>query len=122
MFLYGHVLEILKPKFTMRPSSIFLIHFQQTNPNIYICIHAYIDMINMTRVISISDDAYNALSDLKENNESFSKVVLKIVAEVKKYSPLEFAGKWKGDKRELDRIFGEIAEERKSIELREAGI
>ena len=79
-------------------------------------------LIFMTRVISISDDAYNTLSELKEDKESFSKVVLRIAKKVKKVSPLEFAGKWKGVKSEMDKIFQEIAKERKSIKLREAGI
>ena len=77
---------------------------------------------SMTKVISISDEAYNALSELKENNDSFSKVVLRIANKVKKVSLLEFAGKWKGSKDELKKLFEEIAEERKKTKLRMDGI
>ncbi len=76
----------------------------------------------MTRVISISDEAYNALSDLKENNDSFSKVVLRISKIAQKVSLLEFAGKWQGDKQEADRIFNIISKERGKAKLRKVGI
>ena len=84
--------------------------------------HAYMYLIVMTKVISISEEAYNQLSELKEDNDSFSKVVLRIAKKVKKVSLLEFAGKWKGNKSEVDRIFKEIAQERKNVKLREEGI
>ncbi len=84
--------------------------------------HAYMHMVLMTRVISISDKAYESLTNLKEDNESFTKIILKIVLELQKTTPVKFAGKWKGDKRELDTIFQEIAHEREGARLREAGI
>ena len=76
----------------------------------------------MTKVISISDEAYNALSELKEKNDSFSKVVLRIADIVKKVSLLEFVGKWKGSKDEVKKLYNEIAEERKKTKLRMDGI
>ena len=85
--------------------------------------HTYIYISDiMTKVISISDDAYYALTELKEGKDSFSKVVLRIVKKVKKVSILEFTGKWKGSKDELDKLFLEIKEERKKTKLRTDGI
>ena len=72
----------------------------------------------MTKVISLSDEAYNALSELKEGKDSFSKVVLRIANKVKKVSLLEFAGKWKGSKDELGKLFLEIEKERNKTKLR----
>ncbi|MBD3283040.1 antitoxin [Candidatus Pacearchaeota archaeon] len=71
----------------------------------------------MTKVISLSDDAYNMLKDLKEEGESFSDVVRRIVK--KKQNLLDFAGCWKGDKEELDMIEKKIYEDRKKTKPRE---
>lgn len=49
------------------------------------CMYTY-----MTRVISISDDAYEALKKLKAGR-SFSKIIIEIVKE-KKNNLLDFAG------------------------------
>ena len=73
----------------------------------------------MTRVISISDSAYEELVSLKESNESFSKVVLKLASKEKKKSILEFAGKWNGSNEELDSIFKKILKERHSYKGRD---
>ena len=47
--------------------------------------HVYIHQ--MTKVISISDDAYELLQSVKGENESFTKVILR-VAEKEKQKPL----------------------------------
>ncbi len=71
----------------------------------------------MTKVVSLSDVAYARLSTLKDKKESFSDVVIKIT---EKKKPLtEFAGKWKGDKKELTKIFDDILREREKIKLSE---
>lgn len=71
----------------------------------------------MTKVISISDDAYNFLSKLKEEGESFSGVILKIAIEKKK--PLaDFCGGWHGDKEELGKIENILTEDRKKFRTR----
>lgn len=65
----------------------------------------------MTKVISLSNPAYEKLKDMKQGQESFSDVVLRLVEKGKKKSLLEFAGVWK-NKPEMDGIFGRIIEER----------
>ena len=76
----------------------------------------------MTKVISLSDKAYNTLKSLKNGKESFSEVVIRIALSEKRRPIMDFAGKWKGNKTEADRIFKEIAQERKNVKLREDGI
>ncbi len=72
----------------------------------------------MTRVISLSDEAYGSLKSLKEEGESFSEVVNKLVAGKKKGSIMDFAGKWVGSREELDKIEKMIYEDRKKFKLR----
>ncbi len=74
--------------------------------------------IGMTRVISLSDEAYEKLKSEKEGKESFSDVVNKLTSEKKKVSIMDFAGKWPGGKEELDRIEKIIYEDRKKFKLR----
>ncbi len=72
----------------------------------------------MTRVISLSDEAYASLKMLKKEGESFSEIVNKLAAHAKKKSLLDLAGKWSGGKEEVDRIFKEIYADRKRFKLR----
>lgn len=73
----------------------------------------------MTRVISLSDEAYDELKKLKKEGESFSDVVIKITVTEKK--PLtDFFGKWPV-KGELDRIEKELKQERKKARMRSVG-
>lgn len=65
----------------------------------------------MTKVISLSDDAYASLKALKYKNESFSEVVRKITKEIKKKKLLSLAGAWK-DSPEMDKIFKNILDVR----------
>ena len=65
----------------------------------------------MTRVISLSDDAYAKLADLKESGESFSKVVLRIAEKERKHKLSDLAGIWKDEPR-MDKIFAKILSER----------
>lgn len=67
--------------------------------------------IYMTKVISLSNKAYESLKNMKEGNDSFSDVVLKLVNKERKKSLLEFAGIWK-DIPKMDKIFEEIVRER----------
>ncbi|MBI1969821.1 antitoxin VapB family protein [Candidatus Woesearchaeota archaeon] len=76
----------------------------------------------MTRVISLSDDAYELLKKLKRPGESFSKVVLRTYKKEevgKKWSILDFFGKWPGPKEELDMIERMIEEDRKKTKMRD---
>jgi len=51
------------------------------------------------KTITISVEAYEALLKLKKPKESFTDVILRLTS---RKSLLEFAGKWKGDPRELE--------------------
>lgn len=71
----------------------------------------------MTRVISLSDEAYEELRKLKRGGESFSDVVIKITKKERK--PLtSFFGAWP-DKKEVDRIEKELEKERKRAKIRD---
>mgnify|MGYP001568746160 FL=1 len=72
----------------------------------------------MTKVISLSDEAYNELKKLKGEGESFSKVVIKLAKSSKKDGIMAFAGAWKG-KPEMNKIFKKILKDRKKFKSRE---
>jgi predicted CopG family antitoxin len=74
----------------------------------------------MTKVMSLSDKAYETLKSLKKSGESFSDVVIRITSKEKKKSLLEFAGTWKGD--DADEILAEIMKDRERVQPREFGI
>ncbi|MBI2137649.1 antitoxin VapB family protein [Candidatus Woesearchaeota archaeon] len=76
----------------------------------------------MTRVISLSDDAYNTLKMLKKEGESFSEVVRGLASSAKKKSIIELWGGWAGGVKELDRIEKKIYAERKRFKLRKADL
>lgn len=65
----------------------------------------------MTKLISLSDDAYAFLSIEKLSDESFSKVVKRLTSKTKG-SLLDFAGKWPGGSSEAKNIFDKILKER----------
>jgi len=73
--------------------------------------HACIYIL-MTKVISLSDDAYADLVSLKSKDESFSEIVRKMAQELKRKKLLSLAGAWK-DAPEMDGIFKKILNERK---------
>ena len=64
----------------------------------------------MTKVISLSNEAYQTLKDSKKPGESFSDVVLRIAKPKKKKSLLEFSGTWIGD--DADKVLAEIMKDR----------
>lgn len=71
----------------------------------------------MTKVISISDEAYNELKKLKKEGDSFSDVVMKMARKERK--PLSaFLGMWPVPG-ELDRIEKELKKERKKAKMRD---
>ena len=69
----------------------------------------HIDLL-MTKVISLSKEAYQTLKASKKPGESFSDVVLRIAKEKKKKSLLEFSGKWVGN--DADEVLAEIMKDR----------
>ena len=64
----------------------------------------------MTKVISLSNEAYQTLKESKKPGESFSDVVLRIAKKKKKKSLLEFSGKWVGD--DADEVLAQIMKDR----------
>lgn len=72
----------------------------------------------MTKVISLSDDAYRELEMLKKGGDSFSDVVLELTKKEKK--PLSyFFGKWPGPKEELDQLEKDIKDMHKKTKMRD---
>jgi len=72
--------------------------------------------MHMTKVISLSNEAYQTLKDSKKTGESFSDVVLRIAKKKKKKSLLEFSGKWVGD--DIDKVFVQIMKDREQATSR----
>jgi len=70
----------------------------------------------MVKVISLSDEAYEKLSMIKQDN-SFSEVVINLVESRKKNSWRDFVGVWSG--KEGNRIKQEILTNRKKQKMRE---
>ncbi|MFH0897142.1 MAG: antitoxin VapB family protein [Candidatus Bathyarchaeota archaeon] len=71
----------------------------------------------MTKVISLSEDAYKALKRLKRRGESFSDVVMKMAKNAEPKSLLEFAGGWTGN--DIKEVFEKIHSEREATTARE---
>jgi predicted CopG family antitoxin len=74
----------------------------------------------MTKVISLSEEAYKALKRLKRRGESFSDVVIKVTRNVEPGSLLELAGGWAGG--DIDEVFRKISQERETAAARELRI
>jgi len=70
----------------------------------------------MTKVISLSEKAYETLKSMKKPGESFSDVVLRVAKEKKKKSLLEFSGKWVGD--DIDEVFAQVLKDREQATSR----
>jgi len=65
----------------------------------------------MTKVISLSDEAYNDLKALKGHDKSFSDIVRELTQKVKRKKLMNLAGAW-SDSPEMDNIFRDIFKER----------
>ncbi|MEM4310952.1 MAG: antitoxin VapB family protein [Nitrososphaerales archaeon] len=74
----------------------------------------------MTKVISLSDKAYESLKKIKGEGESFSDVVMRLIEKERAKPLTEFAGKWVGN--DIEKIFMEILGDRKVTIAREAGL
>lgn len=72
----------------------------------------------MTKIISLSDEAYGRLKALKGNDKSFTKIVIELTEPKKPKSLLDYAGVWK-DRDDLKEIFDKILEERHKPDNRE---
>lgn len=74
--------------------------------------------IYMTKIISLSDNAYAEMKSLKESGESFSDVVLKMVNKVRRRPLLYFFGRWPGSKEEAKAIKKRLEFERSQFRTR----
>lgn len=72
----------------------------------------------MTKVISLSNKAYNILAKQKKNSESFSDLIQNLAIKSEKKHISSFAGKWKSD--DIDEIFEQIKKDRHQSVSREA--
>lgn len=72
----------------------------------------------MSKLVSLSDDAYGKLLKMKKGKESFSRVVLRLAEGKRKRSILRFAGIWKEDK-EIGKTFNKIMNERRKFVYKE---
>ena len=77
----------------------------------------YMYIYPLTKVISLSEKAYNALRRMKRGRESFSDVVIRLTRDVEPKSLLEFAGRWTGD--DIDEVFESVLNEREVVAARE---
>ena len=73
----------------------------------------------MTKVISLSNEAYGELKKRKAQGESFSDVVLKIVKGKRSESILELAGTWAGG--DADEVLARLSKQRSGAKSREFG-
>ncbi len=81
--------------------------------------HMYI-VFCMTKVISLSEKAYETLKGMKKPGESFSDVVLRVSKEKKKKSLLEFAGTWAGN--DADEVLAQIMKDREQSRSRQVDL
>ena len=72
----------------------------------------------MSKLVSLSDVAYATLKKMKNGEESFSKVVLRLSGQTTKGAISDCYGTWHGSKEEADRIFKQIEEDRKASRMR----
>lgn len=72
----------------------------------------------MTKCITLSDDAYNSLNNLKKGRESFSEVVRRITANKKSEGLMKLAGVW-NDNPEMTKTMKNIYKDRKGLKLRD---
>jgi predicted CopG family antitoxin len=74
----------------------------------------------MTKVISLSEEAYSELKKRKAPGESFSDVVLKMARGKRSDSIMELAGTWKGG--DADEVLAELMKQRHAAKSREFNI
>ena len=75
--------------------------------------------IHMTKVISLSNTAYDEIKSLKESHESFSDVIIKLVENIKQRPLMDFFGKWPSKNEEALHIKKKLEKERSSFKTRE---
>ena len=79
--------------------------------------HSHMYAYAMTKVISLSEKAYQTLSKLKKNKESFSDIIMRIASEMESRPLTEFAGKWEGS--DADEVFERVLNDREEAVSKE---
>ena len=79
--------------------------------------HAYVHIHALTKVISLSEEAYKTLKKRKGKGESFSDVVIRMTRDKQSRSILEFCGGWVGG--DADKVAQQIMLERERVTVRE---
>ncbi len=72
----------------------------------------------MAKIISLSKEAYDQMTSLKHEGESFSHLVLRLAEKSKHRSLMNFFGKWPGSKEETENIKKTLQTERKKFKTR----
>jgi predicted CopG family antitoxin len=70
----------------------------------------------------LSDEAYNALKKMKNKNESFNDLILRLTSRPNQKDILELAGIWQGSDEEADNILNMIYENRKRSSINSRSI
>lgn len=73
--------------------------------------------MHTTKVISLSEKAYETLKSMKRSGESFSDVVIRVGAKENKKSILEFAGTWRGS--DAEEVLAQVMKDRERAKSRE---
>ena len=76
--------------------------------------------MHMTKVISLSNAAYEEIKSLKQGDDSFSDVIQRLAGQARKKPLMDFFGKWPGTSEEAEKIKKELANERKRFKTHEA--
>ncbi len=71
----------------------------------------------MTKVLSISDPAYANLKETKQEDESFSDVIIRLTEQKKTERFLSLGGAWK-NKKDVEARFKKVLDDRKNFSLR----
>ncbi|MBI5398966.1 antitoxin VapB family protein [Candidatus Woesearchaeota archaeon] len=75
--------------------------------------------MGMTKVISLSDEAYDEMKSAKHKGESFSDVVIRVVGKSRR-SLADFCGGWPGSDDEAKSIAKTLEADRKRFKARQA--
>ena len=72
----------------------------------------------MTKVISLSDAAYEEMKAMKESDESFSDLVFRLLDKSRQRKLMEFLGSWPGTFEEAEKIKRSLSKERTNFKTK----
>ncbi|TXT59135.1 MAG: hypothetical protein BAJALOKI2v1_250041 [Promethearchaeota archaeon] len=65
-----------------------------------------------SKTISLSEDVYSLLKNMRREGESFNEVILRLLQESKKKDIMKLKGSWKGSDEETEKILDLIYKNR----------